>query len=336
VPALHITNGDCAATLLRQFLDGPVVAQADVLHEGPAPIVDDETWLDLRARFLARNDGEIGRIREGLAASDRALDEASRYERVALWFEHDLFDQLQVIRTLSRLGRQPALWNRTSLICVDRFAGVEPFYGLGQLDVSQLSSLADQARQVTRMQFDTAERVWNAFRTNDPSQLNAIWKGKSSPSDPIDAFPFLRRAVGRFLAEYPSSANGVSATVLHALRELSVSPLDGATLFRRVQSREEAPFMGDTVFFDAISKISTARRPLVRIAPDDGGTDLRNHEIALTAAGRDVLAGRLDAVAQNGIDEWRGGVHLRGADRSAWRWDATRETLVSWSELPSS
>jgi hypothetical protein len=34
-------------------------------------------------------------------------------------------------------------------------------------------------------------------------------------------------------------------------------------------------------------------------------------------------------VALNGIDRWLGGVHLIGRDRSPWRWDAWRETLVS-------
>jgi hypothetical protein len=34
-------------------------------------------------------------------------------------------------------------------------------------------------------------------------------------------------------------------------------------------------------------------------------------------------------VALNGIDEWRGGVHLAGADRSPWRWSPDRKTLVS-------
>ena len=49
----------------------------------------------------------------------------------------------------------------------------------------------------------------------------------------------------------------------------------------------------------------------------------------LTDAGREVAGGRQDAVAPNGVDEWRGGVHLRGDTRSPWRWDPTAETLVS-------
>ncbi len=332
MPTLHVTNGDCAASVLRQFLTDPVIIEADPLHEGPAPSVDDDTWLDLRARFLSESDADYVRIRANLARSDRALDDAARFDEVILWFEHDIFDQLQIVRTLSRLGRLPNATGRTNLICIDRFPGVEPFFGLGQLDAGQLETLVREKRPVTHEQFDTASRVWNAFRADDPSELNAIWKGTSGSSGPIDAFPFLRRAIGRFLAEYPSTINGLSATLHLALRELEASPLESVALFRRVQSREVAPFMGDSIFFDAVRKLATARRPLVAITPAGHAGGLQGRQISLTAGGRELLAARLDAVAQNGIDEWRGGVHLEGTDRSPWRWDSARETLVSLSQ----
>ena len=331
---LHVTNGDSAANVLRTFLTDPVVIEADVLHEGPAPDVDDETWLDLRARFLAdANDGDYAGIRASLARSDRALDEATRFDDVVLWFEHDLFDQLQIVRTLSRLCRSPAAADRTSLICIDRFPGIEPFFGLGQLDGRQLSSLAGERRPVTAAQFEAASNAWSAFRSSDPRELNAMRSRTSGPSESLDALPFLRRAIGRFLAEYPSTANGLSTTMNLALQALEASPLDGAELFRRVQSREDAPFIGDSTFFDALRRrLLAGRRPLVQISPAAAADDLRGHRIALTADGRELLARRLDAVAHNGIDEWRGGVHLLGANSSPWRWDAARETLVSWGE----
>ena len=72
--------------------------------------------------------------------------------------------------------------------------------------------------------------------------------------------------------------------------------------------------MGDTTFFDILrARSASARVPLVTIErrPTDAATsDLS--VVAITDAGRDVLAGRSDHVALNGIDRWRGGVHLVG------------------------
>ena len=87
--------------------------------------------------------------------------------------------------------------------------------------------------------------------------------------------------------------------------------------------------MGDLSFYDVVRALGSARVPLVAIDNAADSTDLRLASVAITTVGREVLAGRNDHVALNGIDRWRGGVHLMGADRSPWRWDARLERLVS-------
>jgi hypothetical protein len=170
---------------------------------------------------------------------------------------------------------------------------------------------------------------WNAFRASDPSQLKGLWH---TDAGAFRELPFLHQAIGRFLAEYPSTKNGLSTTCGCAVEELAAAPLDAGELFRRVQARETRPFMGDSSFFDHLRRLATARRPLLTIEPAADSHDLRGRAVALTTDGRAALNGTLDAVAQNGIDEWRGGVHLRGSGQSPWRWDSARETLVSWNQ----
>jgi hypothetical protein len=100
-------------------------------------------------------------------------------------------------------------------------------------------------------------------------------------------------------------------------------------LFAAAQSREDRPFLGDTIFFDTLRALGAARVPLVSLSSSAAELDLRSHLVAITDAGRAVASGRSDHVALNGIDLWRGGVHLAGTDVSPWRWDASGETLVS-------
>lgn len=223
---------------------------------------------------------------------------------------------------MARMPRRPA---RVSLICIDRFPGIERFVGLGQLDARQLSTLVERKEPVTNSHFDLAVRAWAAFRAPDPVALVRLARERP------DALPFLADALRRLLAEYPSSANGLSTTARHAMEAMEEGPLDGGALFQRTQDREDRPFMGDRGFFDVIGCLASARTPLVRIDPEGVSRDLRGRRVSLTAAGRRVLHGDADAVALNGIDQWRGGVHLFGADSSPWRWDPARETLVSWS-----
>ena len=47
---------------------------------------------------------------------------------------------------------------------------------------------------------------------------------------------------------------------------------------------------------------------------------------AITALGRQALAGAIDRVTEVGIDDWRGGVHLVGKG-PVWRWESRERKL---------
>jgi len=342
VSALHITNGDCAADTLRSFLTDPVLITCDVLHEGPAPRVDGDPWYETRARFLEGPDEGYDTIRASLAAFDRAVVGNGQHDEVVLWFEHDLFDQLLLIRTLDLIrGRnEPARRPSVSLICIGEFPGVERFIGLGQLNAEQLASLRPTRTQVTENQFALASEAWQAFRAESPQALLALMVRLVTDAANRQELPFLHDAIHRLFEEYPSTTNGLSRTADAILRAIASGPLEAGAVFHATQAGEARPFIGDSTFFEIIVRLASARVPLVAIAPPfvpaslldrDGSAtgDLRGHSVAITDAGRDVLARYADAVALNGVDEWRGGVHLAGTDRSPWRWDPQRETLVS-------
>jgi uncharacterized protein DUF1835 len=339
VITLHVTNGDCAADTLRRFADGPVVITADVLHEGPAPPVEGDAWHDTRARYLSGGGYRYEDVRSSLAASDRAIADAGRRrDHIVLWFEHDLFDQLALIRVLDQLASLKAdtpydrgttsaappygVSRTVSLICIDRFPGIEPFIGLGQLDAAQLASLYPSRRPVRAEQFALASAAWNAFRSPDPTRLTEIARDAR-------ALPFLGDALRRFFAEFPSIENGLSRTEALALAALADRSMAAGELFAATQTQEPRPFMGDSVFYGLLRGLAAGRVPLLTIDAAPEQLDLKSHGVTITAAGRDVLAGRRDHIRVNGTDRWRGGVHLAGADRSPWRWDAHLERLVS-------
>jgi hypothetical protein len=332
MPTLHITNGDSAAQTLREFLTDPVLVTCDVLHDGPAPAVDGDEWHAVRARFLTSAfEAESAATRAALAAFDRRVGEALDQGEVVLWFEHDLFDQLLLIRTLDLIANAQDVASGSSratvsLICIGAFRGVERFIGLGQLNAQQLASLHPTRTRVTREAFALASEAWRAFRSRDPRELYDLWVRLKADTASL---PFLPDALHRLFEEYPSTANGLSRSAAAALRALDAGPLDAGALFHETQQQEARPFLGDLGFFGIIRSLAAARVPLVAVEPDVAAPDLRGYAVSLTDRGRDVLTGRADAVALNGIDEWRGGVHLEGRDRSPWRWDGSRETLVS-------
>ena len=400
---LHITNGDSVGNTLKRFVSGPVAITADPLHEGPAPAaLEGDAWRALRARFLA--DGSLDSYVDAyrtLTEWDAAIADALKYDEVVLWFEHDLFDQLLLIRTLDLLvrlkadttyrttssgdayvasgfsrtlsddstvesgssyvesgfppslgfgetrhsakrgrGSRTAAAPRVTLICIGEFPGVERFVGLGQLNADQLASLVDRRQPLTKRHYTLAQEAWAAFRSPDPRQLvrltvrlKADTTYETADTTSKTTLPFLGDALKRFLEEYPSTRNGLSRTADGILQALGAMPISGLDLFVRTQAAESRPFMGDLAFFRIVRELASVRVPLVTIEVPAGAEpatlDPRRGRITLTGAGRDVAAGRQDALVLNGIDTWRGGVRLQGRDRSPWRWDPAAETLVS-------
>ena len=105
---LIITNGDSAGALLRQAMPGvEVLPWRDVLHEGPVPVTDSLADLtDIRANYLARDGGDLDQTRTILQARDRGLARSTSFDRIVLWFEHDLYGQLQLLQVLDWFSLQ--------------------------------------------------------------------------------------------------------------------------------------------------------------------------------------------------------------------------------------
>jgi len=320
---LHVTNGDVAAEGIRQSGiigdqgdRGEVAVTADLLHEGPAPSgLPPERWRKVRARYLAESGyDDYDSCLARLSRWDRTLEDSRSYDEIVLWFEHDLFDQLLLIRALDAFAARDLGSTELSLICIGEFPGVVPFHGLGQLTPQQMATLLPRRRPVDEAQKLLARDAWRAFRTPSPAAVEAILARDTSP------LPFLAGALRRHLEELPAVAGGLSRSERQILSALTAGTRMFTDLFRATQAMEERPFLGDAPFHRLLRELAAPPRPLVRLDPGTQGS-LRSLKIALTGSGREVLDGRDDWVRSRGIDRWLGGVHLQGAE-AAWRWDA--------------
>jgi hypothetical protein len=323
---VHITNGDCAAELIREAgIPGAVVPWRDALHEGPVP---DGLSLDelsaVRARFIAGVGwGAFERVLGDLGARDRALADCAHGDEVILWFEHDLYDQLQLLQVLDWLAGPSAGAARLSLVCDAEY--------LGSATPARLRERFPRRRSVSLGQLALAGEAWAAFRSPDPSGLADLLARDTAE------LPFLRAALRRHLQQFPSVSGGLSRSEAQALGAVAA----GITRLREVyvashHRQEDAVFLGDTVFAWYVEELSQAREPLVvgldgrRLAAPRTEAEpaaFWNTDVRLTEIGRLALDGRADRVRVNGIDRWLGGVHLQGAP-ACWRWDAAAQRPV--------
>ena len=310
---LHVTNGDSTVPGLRGTgITGPILVWRDVLHEGPVPNLPDAELRQLRASFL---DTPVASFIE----RDTTLA-AHRDGNYVLWFEADLYDQLQLIQILARLRELAVAPRQITLICVGEYPGIAHFGGLGELRADQLGRLPELAMtMLTGDALDYAATAWSALRAPDPTGLREI------AARPNPVLRFVSEAFDRLGREYPARRDGLALTERRILAAVAEGASTAGAAFTASWRREARPFLGDTWCLDRIARLTNAPHPLLEAESEviDQHTGL-----ALTDTGRRVLDGKDDHVTLNGVDRWIGGVHLTGRD-VAWRWDDGPETIVA-------
>jgi hypothetical protein len=245
---------------------------------------------------------------------------------VVLWFEHDLYDQLQLIDVLALAHTEQAA---PELIVIGAFPGRPSFAGLGELTARELETLWPSRGRATPAALEAATSAWTALRAPEPTTL-AEWATRDTAQ-----LPFLGPALRRLLEELPAPADGLSGTerrALHAVAGGANSPPDA---FIAAQRLEEAPFLGDAWFYRALSSLGQGER---RLLETDDGTPLppppplgdSQHfarlQLRLTATGERTLRGEVDRVELFDIDRWIGGTHI--TPDNTWRWDTTELKLL--------
>lgn len=318
---LHVTNGDAAAERMRAAgVRGGILPWRDVLHDGPVPAgLPLEALSRVRADFIAsRGWGAAEDVRRSFAERDRALAASSAGDEVVLWFEHDLYDQLQLIQLLDWFADHPH----------PRLTLINPPEYLGMMETDRARELFAGRAPVTPAQRALGRRAWDAFRSGDPRHVEALMDAGDA-----GALPHLRKALRRLLEEYPGTDDGLSRSERQALRAFAGrTPCTVRDAYPRAHHAvEEEIWMGDGSFAALVAGL--ARGPIPLLEYEDSGAAegeeaLLDRRVRFTDAGRQVLAGGTDAVRVHGIDRWIGGVHLEGR-AVPWRWDRAARRVVA-------
>jgi hypothetical protein len=312
---LHVTNGDSAVERIRAAgVEGAILPWRDVLHEGPVPAgLPLPRLSEVRADFIAtRGWAAAAEARRSFAERDRTLAAAVGEDEVVLWFEHDLYDQLQLIQLLDWFADRPH----------PRLTLINPHEYLGALTTARLDELFQARQPVTEAQLALGRWAWDAFRTDDPRHLETVVY-----ADDAGDLPHLPEAMFRLLEEYPAVGTGLSRTEEQILATFATGPRTLAEAYPAAHHRlEEAVWMGDATWMTYVDRLTRGAQPLLAYEGDAAGP-MQQRVARITDMGREVLDGKTDLVWINGIDRWIGGVHLRGRE-IRWRWDPEEECIA--------
>ncbi|WP_445487676.1 DUF1835 domain-containing protein [Niallia sp. 03133] len=228
---IHIVNGDIVGEKIKNLV-GEVLVWREMYDVGPLSRDDSkEEWIKRRARFFEEKmEIPYSLFMDNCTAQNQFLFDLPRTEEITLWFEHDRYDQtmlLYLLEELSVLGFQ-----KMSMVSINKYPGIEPFFGLGQLSSSQLEQLYENSKQsISLEQINEAKSAWKAYTSSNLNDLEN-WIDSSQ-----DKLPFLKQAMVAHTSYFSSRNDRLNEVDLLILAFLKVKQCTFAELFNYISSQ---------------------------------------------------------------------------------------------------
>lgn len=203
---LHISNGDSFTERLQSLpLKGDIITWREMLCEGKTlSTVGSESFWKTRFDFLSTN-YKVSKswFVEKTLKEYRSLCNHKQQDQIVLWFEYDLFCQINMLAVVSWL-KTHRRHSEIYLVCSGKEDDSDKMYGLNELSDDQLMHLFENKVQLTQDDIEYADYVWQLYCSDNPIRLENL-------SDFEDYnFTYLNQAIQAHLKRFPSIKNGLN------------------------------------------------------------------------------------------------------------------------------
>lgn len=249
---LHITNGDILTNRLGSMdLKGDIITWREMLCEGRTLTnVGSETFWKTRFEFLNKN-YKVSKswFIEKTLKEYRSLCNHKQQDQIVLWFEYDLFCQVNMLAVISWL-KTHRKYAHITLVCSGKEDETDKLYGLGELSDEKLMELYENRIELSQDDIEYADYVWQLYCSDNPIRLENLTDFNNYQ------FNYLSGAIKAHLKRFPTIRNGLNEVENHLL-QLSVDkkPKTKKELLKTVLGNQGLYGFGDTQYERIISTL---------------------------------------------------------------------------------
>lgn len=204
---LHITNGDTTTNYLKKLnFSGEFITWREMLCEGKTtPDVGSESFWKNRYDFF-KTSYKVSKQKfiDYTVKEYRSLCNKKDQNEIVLWFEYDLFCQINMIAVISWLKRYRKGHN-ISLVCSGKVGNYKNMFGLCELNEKQIHNHYNNRIELNQDDIEYADYIWQLYCSDSPLRLETIYK--INPNSP---FQYLASAIEAHLQRFPSIENGLN------------------------------------------------------------------------------------------------------------------------------
>lgn len=224
---LHITNGDSFTSILKNLgIKGEIITWREMLCEGKTTTdVGSESFWRTRFEFLNHSYKVSKDTFINFTLKEyRNLCNHKTQEEIVLWFEYDLFCQINMIAVINWLKKhRPGA--QISLVCSGNEDDTDKMYGLSELSKEQLTSLFENRTILTKDDIEYADYLWQLYCSDNPIRLETALTQNNSQ------FRYLSEAINSHLHRFPNIKNGLNELESSVLKMASTESFESKALF---------------------------------------------------------------------------------------------------------
>ena len=249
---LHITNGDSFTQKLKTLkLKGDIITWREMLCEGKTETnVGSESFWKTRFDFLHKN-YKVSKswFVEKTLKEYRSLCNHKQQDHIVLWFEYDLFCQINMLAVLSWL-KANRKYAEISLVCSGKEDDSNRLFGLNELNQEQLLKRFENRTILTQDDIEYADYVWQLYCSDNPIRLENLMDFENYQ------FDYLSDAIKSHLHRFPSIKNGLNEMENNILRlALETKPTNKNSLLSTLLKNQGSLGFGDSQYERALTRL---------------------------------------------------------------------------------
>ena len=271
---IHVLSGDSAlCSIIDSGMPGEFLAWHDINYDGPirSSGYPNEQTLEARAEFIEKEVG-AGLSKEYIMQEfhkqyGQLIDAVKYNKKIMLWFDACLFDQAMLIHILMCLQeiseqQNKSIQKNVSLFVIDKFEGIIPYHGTGQLTTQNFSEIWQnktnyRAELMTEKHYIYAKKIDTAFAEQNFTKLLTE---QLFLDECTKLFPHVIPAIQRWISENPPKPQlGRLATL--ALAAIQAGNRTPFQIFKAVAQMDTPPqYWGDTTLWKIINQLADQRK----------------------------------------------------------------------------
>ena len=256
---LHITNGDSTTHRLQKLnFEGDIITWREMLCEGKTSVdIGSESFWKMRFDFL-KDSYKVTKKKfiDYTLKEYRSLCNHKQQDEIVLWFEYDLFCQINMVAVISWLKRYRK-GHKVSLVSSGKIPGNDKMFGLGELTEEQLKQHFENRTELTEDDIEYADYIWQLYCSDSPLPLENAHK-----FNPKSPFVYLEKALRAHLLRFPSLENGLNHIENNILTAINDNEFENQDqLVGYLLKHQENYGFGDSQYFNKLEQLKKLFTP---------------------------------------------------------------------------